>query len=50
MTFQIASILAVDGVSAGSIYVLIAVGLVLVNNAFLNVAGWFYQFVPTPNL
>lgn len=29
---------------------LIAVGLVLVNNAFLNVAGWFYQFVPTPNL
>lgn len=30
--------------------VLIAVGLVLVNNAFLNVAGWFYQFVPTPKL
>lgn len=29
---------------------LIAVGLVLVNNAFLTVAGWFYQFVPTPNL
>lgn len=29
---------------------LIAVGLVLVNNAFLNVAGWFYQFVPQPNL
>ena len=24
---------------------LIAVGFVLVNNAFLNVAGWFYQFV-----
>jgi cytochrome c-type biogenesis protein len=29
---------------------LIVVGLVLVNNAFLNVAGWFYQFVPTPKL
>jgi cytochrome c-type biogenesis protein len=29
---------------------LIAVGLVLVNNAFLNIAGWFYQFVPTPQL
>ncbi len=29
---------------------LVAVGLVLVNNAFLNVAGWFYQFVPQPNL
>jgi cytochrome c-type biogenesis protein len=29
---------------------LVAVGLVLVNNAFLYVAGWFYQFVPTPNL
>ncbi len=29
---------------------LVAVGLVLVNNAFLTVAGWFYQFVPTPNL
>jgi cytochrome c-type biogenesis protein len=29
---------------------LIAVGLVLVNNAFLNVAGWFYQFVPQPKL
>jgi cytochrome c-type biogenesis protein len=29
---------------------LIAVGLVLVNNAFLTVAGWFYQFVPTPSL
>src|SRR5580693_8727907 len=27
---------------------LIVVGLVLVNNAFLNVAGWFYQFVPQP--
>ena len=30
--------------------VLIVVGLVLVNDAFLNVAGWFYQFVPQPNL
>jgi len=29
---------------------LIAVGLVLVNDAFLNVAGWFYQFVPQPSL
>ncbi len=29
---------------------LIAVGIVLVNNAFLTVAGWFYQFVPAPNL
>lgn len=29
---------------------LIAVGLVLVNDAFLNVAGWFYQFVPQPKL
>jgi cytochrome c-type biogenesis protein len=29
---------------------LIAVGLVLVNNSFLNVAGWFYQFVPQPSL
>ncbi|HEX6834561.1 MAG TPA: cytochrome c biogenesis protein CcdA [Rudaea sp.] len=29
---------------------LVAVGLVLVNNAFLNVAGWFYQFVPQPQL
>ncbi|MBV8355702.1 MAG: cytochrome c biogenesis protein CcdA [Candidatus Eremiobacteraeota bacterium] len=29
---------------------LIAVGFVLVNNAFLNVAGWFYQFVPQPKL
>ncbi len=29
---------------------LIVVGLVLVNDAFLTVAGWFYQFVPTPNL
>jgi cytochrome c-type biogenesis protein len=29
---------------------LIAVGLVLVNDAFLNVAGWFYEFVPQPKL
>lgn len=29
---------------------MIAVGLVLVNNAFLTVAGWFYQFVPQPKL
>jgi cytochrome c-type biogenesis protein len=29
---------------------LIAVGFVLINNAFLNVAGWFYQFVPQPKL
>lgn len=29
---------------------LVAVGFVLVNDAFLNVAGWFYQFVPTPKL
>ena len=28
----------------------VVVGLVLVNDAFLNVAGWFYQFVPQPNL
>ncbi|HET6275316.1 MAG TPA: cytochrome c biogenesis protein CcdA [Candidatus Cybelea sp.] len=29
---------------------LVVVGLVLVNDAFLNVAGWFYQFVPQPKL
>jgi cytochrome c-type biogenesis protein len=29
---------------------MVVVGLVLVNNAFLQVAGWFYQFVPTPTL
>ncbi len=29
---------------------LVIVGLVLVNDAFLNVAGWFYQFVPTPKI
>jgi cytochrome c-type biogenesis protein len=35
-------------VAAGAF--LIVVGLVLVNDAFLNVAGWFYQFVPQPSL
>ena len=29
---------------------LIVVGFVLVNDAFLTVAGWFYQFVPQPKL
>lgn len=29
---------------------LVAVGFVLVNDAFLNVAGWFYRFVPVPKL
>lgn len=29
---------------------LIAVGIVLIDNAFLTVAGWFYQFVPAPKL
>lgn len=29
---------------------MIAVGVVLFNNAFLTVAGWFYQFVPQPNI
>jgi cytochrome c-type biogenesis protein len=29
---------------------LVAVGLVLVNNAFLSIAGWFYQFVPAPSI
>lgn len=29
---------------------LVAVGLVLVNDAFTLVTGWFYQFVPAPNL
>jgi cytochrome c-type biogenesis protein len=29
---------------------LVIVGLILVNDAFLNVAGWFYQFVPQPKL
>ncbi len=30
--------------------ILVVVGLILVNDAFLTVAGWFYQFVPQPNL
>jgi cytochrome c-type biogenesis protein len=34
----------------GSGAFLIVVGLILVNDAFLNVAGWFYQFVPQPKL
>lgn len=29
---------------------LVVVGFVLVNDAFLNVAGWFYQFVPAPKI
>jgi cytochrome c-type biogenesis protein len=29
---------------------LVGVGLVLVNNAFLSIAGWFYQFVPAPSI
>lgn len=29
---------------------LVAVGLVLVTNSFLVVAGWFYQFVPAPSI
>ncbi len=29
---------------------LVAVGFVLVNDAFLRVAGWFYQFVPAPKI
>jgi cytochrome c-type biogenesis protein len=29
---------------------LVAVGLVLVNNGFQLVTGWFYQFVPAPNI
>lgn len=29
---------------------LIVVGFVLINNAFLNVAGWFYSFVPQPKI
>jgi cytochrome c-type biogenesis protein len=29
---------------------LVGVGLVLVNNAFLPIAGWFYQFVPAPRI
>jgi cytochrome c-type biogenesis protein len=40
--------LRVIEVGAGAF--LIAVGFILVNNAFLSVAGWFYQFVPQPKL
>lgn len=29
---------------------LVIVGLILVNNAFLQIAGWFYQYVPQPKL
>ncbi len=29
---------------------LVVVGLVLATNSFLSVAGWFYQFVPQPQL
>lgn len=29
---------------------LVAVGLVLVTDSFLRVAGWFYQFVPAPKI
>jgi len=29
---------------------MIATGVVLVTNSFLRIAGWFYQFVPKPNL
>lgn len=29
---------------------LVIVGLVLVTNSFLQIAGWFYQFVPTPKI
>ncbi len=29
---------------------LVVVGLVLVTDSFLQIAGWFYQFVPTPKI
>jgi cytochrome c-type biogenesis protein len=41
---------ALRSIEFGAGAFLIVVGLVLVNDAFLNVAGWFYQFVPQPNL
>jgi cytochrome c-type biogenesis protein len=41
---------ALRAIEFGAGAFLIAVGLVLVNDAFLNVAGWFYQFVPLPKL
>jgi cytochrome c-type biogenesis protein len=45
---RVARSLRAVGFVAGAF--LIVVGLVLVNDAFLNVAGWFYQFVPQPSL
>jgi cytochrome c-type biogenesis protein len=45
---RIKRFLPVIEITAGAF--LIVVGFVLVNNAFLNVAGWFYQFVPQPKL
>ena len=41
---------ALRAIEFGAGAFLIVVGLVLVNDAFLNVAGWFYQFVPQPSL
>jgi cytochrome c-type biogenesis protein len=41
---------ALRAIEFGAGAFLVVVGLVLVNDAFLNVAGWFYQFVPQPNL
>jgi cytochrome c-type biogenesis protein len=41
---------ALRAIEFGAGAFLIVVGLVLVNDAFLNVAGWFYQFVPQPTL
>jgi cytochrome c-type biogenesis protein len=41
---------ALRAIEFGAGAFLIVVGLVLVNDAFLNVAGWFYQFVPQPKL
>jgi cytochrome c-type biogenesis protein len=41
---------ALRSIEFGAGAFLIVVGLVLVNDAFLNVAGWFYQFVPQPSL
>ena len=41
---------ALRAIKFGAGAFLIAVGLVLVNDAFLKIAGWFYQFVPQPSL
>ena len=41
---------ALRAIEFGAGAFLIAVGLVLVNDAFLKIAGWFYQFVPQPSL